>query len=431
MLKYQPGQPADHVHTALKSALNTMEKAQQCAVLWFGEILERKLYRELGYSSINQYAKLELGFSSSRTGDFLQLCRKLKQLPRVKEKVASGELGYTAARVLVPVVDEANEEGWLDFALNNSRRVLEREVKRARREAADEAVGQPVLIPVPRQRPAAVVPVRVSLEMSPTQFARYEKLWEQIRGGGSAPADKVEALLEIMACYTAKCSPRGDVQGAGKPSRGNDQGAANSSRGNAPTAVKPPVQIHIHQCPDCAKSTVQTSKGELELGQAEWERAQCDCQISRPGERNKASIPPAVRQRVLARHRHQCQRPGCHHTQFLHIHHIIPRSQGGSNNPENLTCLCSACHKLTHETNSESFVKSPQETYRWRSRPVPVQAPPARRLPSGTSHQADPSAASSSARAPSKSKSPSRTRSNLPVRQPRLRSFTNGSGNSR
>ncbi len=377
MTEYHSGQSANDVHIALKSALHTMEKAQQCAVLWFGEILERKLYRELGYSSINQYAKLELGFSSSRTGDFLQLCRKLRKLPRVKEKVASGELGYTAARVLVPVVDETNEEGWLDFALNNSRRELEQEVKRARREAADEAVGQPALIPVRRQRPAAVVPVRVSLEMSPTQFARYEKLWEQVRRDGSAPADKVEALLEIMACYTAKCSPRGDVQGAAKPTGGNDQGAANSSRGNAPTAMKPPVQIHIHQCPDCAKSTVQTSKGELEIGQAEWERAQCDCQISRPGECNKASIPPALRQGILARYRHQCQRPGCHHTQFLQIHHIIPRYRGGSNNPENLTCLCSACHKIIHEKNPESLVRSPQEVYRWR----PRQSRPTRSRP--------------------------------------------------
>ncbi len=43
MMKYRSGQSANDVHIALKSALHTMEKAQQCAVLWFGEILERKL----------------------------------------------------------------------------------------------------------------------------------------------------------------------------------------------------------------------------------------------------------------------------------------------------------------------------------------------------------------------------------------------------
>ena len=42
------------------------------------------------------------------------------------------------------------------------------------------------------------------MEMSPTQYARYEKLWEQIRKQGGALADKVEALRE---------SDRADQQG--------------------------------------------------------------------------------------------------------------------------------------------------------------------------------------------------------------------------
>jgi 5-methylcytosine-specific restriction endonuclease McrA len=308
-------------------------------VLWFGDILDRQLYRELGFSSINQYAKMELGFSTSRTGDYLQLCRRLKKLPQVKAKVESGELGYTAARVIAPVADKTNEKAWVDFALQNSRRELEREVKRAKREAADLAAAQPSLLPVPQKRPAAVVPVRVSIEMSPTQFARYEKLWEQIRKQRNAPADKVEALLEIMACYAAESSPRGELSG-------------------------PPAQIHIHQCPDCEKTTVPTSRGELELGQAELDRAACDCQTIRPRERNRASIPPAVRRQVLARYRHRCQGRGCGRSLYLEVHHKVPRARGGSNEPENLICLCSACHRMLHEKTA-GVAGEPVAAYRW------------------------------------------------------------------
>lgn len=149
MTNFQPGQSAEQAHTALKSSLQTMENARQCAVLWFSEILERKLYRELGYSSINQYAKVELGFSKTRIGDFLSLCRKLKELPQVKENIAAGKLGYTAARVLVTVTDKSNEEEWLQVALNNSRRDLEQEVKRARRDAVEKKSGQTSLLPAP------------------------------------------------------------------------------------------------------------------------------------------------------------------------------------------------------------------------------------------------------------------------------------------
>ena len=41
----QPYAPADlgpdQVHIALKNSIETMEKAQHCALLWFGEILRR------------------------------------------------------------------------------------------------------------------------------------------------------------------------------------------------------------------------------------------------------------------------------------------------------------------------------------------------------------------------------------------------------
>lgn len=42
MNEYRSGQSADQVHSALKSALSVLEKAQQCAVLWFGEIIDHR-----------------------------------------------------------------------------------------------------------------------------------------------------------------------------------------------------------------------------------------------------------------------------------------------------------------------------------------------------------------------------------------------------
>lgn len=39
----------------------------------------------------------------------------------------------------------------------------------------------------------------------------------------------------------------------------------------------------------------------------------------------------------------------CTNDRFLHIHHIRPVSQGGSNEPENLTTLCSFHHDLAHQ----------------------------------------------------------------------------------
>ena len=339
---------AKEVHLALKSALKSIDDGQKCAVICFGEIMERQLYRELGYSSINQYAAVELSFSTSRTRDFVMLCKRLEKLPLVKEQLESGQLGYTTARVLVPVLDETNEKGWVDLAGTTSRRKLEKAIKCAKAEAADKATGQQSLLPVATKRPAAVVPVRVSFEMTPTQFARYEAMMEQIRKHNEVPADRVEALLEITQAFSGEKGPRGPFS----------------------VATKPPVQIHIHRCVECEKASIQTSRGELEISAAELEQAECDCQISREGERNTTSIPPATRRQILAKYRHKCQRPGCSHTRYLHVHHKTPRSQGGSNAPENLTCLCSACHTLLHDKKlsaNGSWVKSPAVAYEWSS----------------------------------------------------------------
>ncbi|MCP4292221.1 MAG: HNH endonuclease [bacterium] len=356
--KFRLNQPAKKVDQELKTALQIKDLAHQCSLDWFGEIYNRKLFRDLGFSTVNQYAREGLGFSNSKTGHFITLTKKLEKLPELKTSISKGELGYTLGRVLVDIVDETNEKQWLDFAKNNSRRKVEDEVKKAKVDAKEKAKGQTSFLPQPKMKPLkAVLPLKVNLEMTPTQFARYEKLWEQVRKNRNISSEKVEALLEIMEdfldeTHEDKFAPRGAIS-------------------------KPTTQIHIHHCPECDSSIVQTSKGELEIREADFERVQCDCQIEISDEgseststntfskRNKTSIPPATRRGVLANARHKCETPGCDNKHFLEIHHTIPRSQGGTNDLGNLKCLCSACHSLIHLNNS--FVKEEKPSYSFQT----------------------------------------------------------------
>ena len=67
----------------------------------FAEIMERKLYRELGHSSIHMYARNALGFSQSKTyqfirlaGDFHRVRQGLEQLlPELSELLAVAAAG--------------------------------------------------------------------------------------------------------------------------------------------------------------------------------------------------------------------------------------------------------------------------------------------------------------------------------------------------
>src|SRR5690349_10933981 len=67
---------------------------------------------------------------------------------------------------------------------------------------------------------------------------------------------------------------------------------------------------------------------------------------SRP--RTNSRYRRAFRRQVLARDKHRCTVPGCRATANVDCHHIVPRADGGSNKPENLTTLCSAHHLLLH-----------------------------------------------------------------------------------
>lgn len=55
-----------------------------------------------------------------------------------------------------------------------------------------------------------------------------------------------------------------------------------------------------------------------------------------------------VREYVLSRDDHKCQNPNCKHkadkNPILNVHHIIYRSNGGTDKPNNLITLCDKCH---------------------------------------------------------------------------------------
>jgi len=144
-ISYIPDQPAPPVHAFLGKSLAALDDAHQCSVLWFGEIMRRKLFRDLGHSSINQYAIQELDFSKSKADDYIRLAKQLDNLPAVREAVASGELGYTKARELVSVATPETQDAWLKAA-KGTRKKLIHEVKKAKR-AAKVDPGQGELLP--------------------------------------------------------------------------------------------------------------------------------------------------------------------------------------------------------------------------------------------------------------------------------------------
>ncbi len=304
---------ASELHSRLLSIISELARVEKQAVLLFAEIYSRKLFRELGYSSMRQYSREALQFSDAKFYQFQRLAESFKTLPKVKKAVASGELSWTKARVVARVAKPKTQTAWIDEAIRSGRRELERKAKAARSGRAPE----PGLFSKERPAPSALRKMNVHLRLEPEHLAQLEALEEALRKQG-LKGSREELLLQALALAS---------------------GSSDCTR-----VQSRPKQAVIYQCEDCGGKKVQTSRGMLET-----DAPTDDAKVLGNDGVNRSSIPPKLRNQVLKRDRHRCQSPGCGNRHFLEVHHIRPRFEGGGNEPENLTTLCSACHRLVHD----------------------------------------------------------------------------------
>ena len=330
---FAAGRPAAQVDASLRQALNVCDRAQECAVLWFAEVQRRGLHRELGHANLHLYATVGLGFTDNRYWQFKRLADDLERLPVLLKAVEAGDVGWTKAQQVARVATVETQESWVAKAATCGRRELAAAVKAARKKPAD-AVQLSIAAPAPASLAAADPPTTITLRADGLQLARFEALLEKARKLKLVP-DGVDRLDLVLAGLEALI----DASAAEPPRR----------------AAVAPVQVVVQQCPDCAAATVVTSRGERKLAPAQVEAIRCDARVRERGRPNRATIPPSVRAEVLARDRHRCATPGCGSTHFLEVHHLKPRSRGGSNRAENLVTLCSRCHHFVHENHGFAY----------------------------------------------------------------------------
>jgi hypothetical protein len=327
------GLPAARVDESLRQALAVVDRARECAVLWFTEVARRALYRELGFASLELYAVEGLGFSRDRYFQFKRLAEDFERLPLLKEAVVRGEVGWTKAQQVARVATPASEARWVQTAATVGRRELAEEVKEARQRAKARRAATPAASPMTDP------PTTVSFRLDGVQLARYEALIERAYKLGLVPrgAGREEVLLSALAALVETEAEDG----------------AHLCRHKSRKS-RAPIQIVVRRCPACERAAVVTSHGEKPLTRAQAAAAACDANVREANGPNRSTIAPSTRAAVLARDRHRCT--GCGTTRFLEVHHIKPRNEGGPNKPDNLTTLCSRCHRFLHERPGPSMV---------------------------------------------------------------------------
>lgn len=314
-VSYRTGLSAVEVHANLLSSAKALRQAEQNTVLWFSEVMERRLYHELGHASMLLYAQHALGFSRSKSYEFLRLTRELERLPRTRAAVADGTLGWTKAKEVVGVASVETETDWLALAQKSTQRKLKASAQQAKSQARASSKKQRECLPA-ASVPHAEVRVSTSLSFSPSQREQFDKLLETLHKQGVTGSREELLLLGLQMLANEK-------------SRRLDSG--------------PVAQIVIEECPQCHAATT----GGRPIDDSELAAAHCDAVIQKHG-RNRAVISPSVRRKVLARDHFQCTASACEARRYLQVHHVIPRKHGGTNVVANLVTMCGSCHRQVH-----------------------------------------------------------------------------------
>ena len=287
---------------------------------------DSKLFAIFGKSSLFAYAFEVLGFSESVAYCFISVARKSRAVPELHQAIASGTLTASKASRMVPVLTKENSAQLIEFASQHTSREIDFEVARLNPKTACRDSFKPV------SEDAVQVRGRISRKTDEKR-KRVQALQAQ-RGLD----ESIDAILDAaFECYLDRHDP------VRKAERALERGKKVGKR-----LDKSVVRVDGTERPLPPLS--QQERSGLRRPPAAGVIRPVG--VEKPPMRKK--LTAAENHAVAARDGGRCTHVGldgksCNSDRFTQTHHIIPVSQGGTNDVENLTTLCSVHHDLVHQ----------------------------------------------------------------------------------
>ncbi len=135
--RLNPGAAALLLDTAARACVDAQSVGTRLAVITAHRIKSQRAYQRLGYRTVGDYAREELGITARAFRDFARLGRRLEVLGATKGAFLEGEITRTQAEVIAGIATEADEGEWLARAKAGT----VRELKAGAREAKEKAVA--------------------------------------------------------------------------------------------------------------------------------------------------------------------------------------------------------------------------------------------------------------------------------------------------
>ncbi|HEY4175323.1 MAG TPA: HNH endonuclease [Kofleriaceae bacterium] len=347
--------PWQQVHDELVRITKRRAELDADELRWLVEAERLQIWKPFGMVSMIDYMERVLGYAPRTAQHRVQAARALSTLPETSAALRRGELCFSAVKELARVATKTTEQAWLDAVRGKNLRQVEELTSGRRRGDSPDTPANPE---------ARLHVVRLE-DITGSTFALFRQAQERLteaRGSHVSDNDVLAAMATaVLSMIANDASPVEDVPvddasvGDVTPGPGARTTVTQTERaGRRSNGSLVSYLIGLTVCPVCKHAEQQGGGASIPIDEAALQRALCNAQHigSLDGDkpaRATRDIPPAVQRFIWARDKGVCQTPGCRSCIGLEIHHIIPRSQGGTNDPSNLTLRSSACHQAHHE----------------------------------------------------------------------------------
>ena len=350
------------------------------------EVDRLKVHYHYQFSSLFQYATNHLKLSEEVAYIFINVARKSREIPALKEEIKRGAITVSKAKRMTSVITKENQDHWLNLARSSSKNALEKEVARHAPKAIEKErlayvhpnleVTEKVTVqsPVPQ-----VTRVQLQVGISESLMLRLRRAQEVLSQKRQRPVSLEEVISEMTSVFLAKSDPleiakRQEMRGKLlEVEKSNDTKSDLHVGKDATNQRSAGLEVDLlskeeqrELCPGTVLGArvSNTDDAAVQADQVGNKIAQDGCtDLLRLNEREEVQVTykPTTRKPIPAQTRHkiwiksqgQCTHTSkegerCTHKRFLQIHHKKHVAAGGGNNLANLELLCSGHHKAEH-----------------------------------------------------------------------------------
>ena len=245
-------------------------------------------FKNLGYNTLHDYCTIALNLSSDRAYSLSKIAKTNDIAPEIPKLISEQKIHVSNATQIARIMTHENKKKWIEKAQSLSKRELDREIKKE----------YPETIPKERIRP-------ITGELSEAKLV--------------IPRELEEGLIKLQDIYSTKTKK--------------------------PLSLVETLNIMKNEC---LKKHDKVAKAQRNLVPG-------PIKIEPP--KGRIALPSQLIHQLNIRDQGQCVHrylggTRCKEKKWLHMHHLIPISHGGTNTLDNLQTVCSGHHAFRHQQST-------------------------------------------------------------------------------